>query len=149
MANDSIAEFLRRAQIPRENHSEIEKFLRTQETGSDNLAVLERPDQSIALLKIEGGEATLFSFLPNQSGGRNLVHETYIGKIYDATITQVYAIENLADASALKPERVEIAGSSRLTGMIDLTQTPTRSGQHSWTLSGKPPSLDRDFEPWP
>jgi hypothetical protein len=48
------------------------------------------------------------------------MHETYIGKMYDATITQVHAVENLADASAPKPERVEIAG-SRLGGMINLT----------------------------
>jgi len=119
MANDSIAEFLRLAQIPRENQSEIEKFLRTQETGSNNLAVLERPDEPVALLKIDRGEATLFSFLP-KGDGRGLVHETYIGKVYDATITQVHAVENLVDASAPKPERVEIVG-SRLGGTINLT----------------------------
>jgi len=98
---------------------EIEEFLRRQETDPNTLAVLERPNQPVALLKIHAGEATLFSFLPSHGGG-SLVHETYIGKAYDATITQVHAIENLADASAPKPERVEIAG-SRLAGTINLT----------------------------
>jgi len=97
----------------------VEEFLHRQDAGSDTLAVLERPNQPVALLKIHVGEATLFSFLPSRDG-RSLLHETYIGKIYDATITQVHAVENLADVSASKPERVEIAG-SRLAGTIDLT----------------------------
>jgi hypothetical protein len=117
---DPVADFVRLAAIPRENVSEVEEFLRRQESDSSNtLAVLERPNEPVALLKIHAGEATLFSFLPSQ-GGRTLVHETYIGRIYDATITQVHAVENLADASAPKPERVEIAG-SRLGGIINLT----------------------------
>lgn len=119
MSSDPVADYVRLAAIPREHVSEIEEFLRRQETASNTLAVLERPDQPVALLKIYGGEATLFSFLPSQ-GGRSLVHETYIGKIHDATVTQVLAIEDVADASSLKPEGVEIAG-SRLAGMIDLT----------------------------
>jgi hypothetical protein len=117
--SDPIAEYVRLASIPGENVEEVEEFLRRQESGSDILAVLERPDQPVALLKIHAGEAMLFSFLPSQ-GGRVLMHETYIGKMYDATITQVHAVENLADASAPKPERVEIAG-SRLGGTINLT----------------------------
>ena len=119
MGSDSVGDFMRLAQIPRENALEIEEFLRTQEAESNTLAVLERPDQPVALLKIEHGEATLFSVLPSQRGS-NLVHETYIGKVPDATITQVHAIETLADASALRTERVEIAG-SRLAGIISLT----------------------------
>jgi hypothetical protein len=119
VGSDPVADYMRLAAIPRESVSEVEEFLRRQESGSNTLTVLERPNQPVALLKIHAGEATLFSFLPSQ-GGRTLVHETYIGKIYDATITQVHAIENLADASAPKPERVEIAG-SRLGGMINLT----------------------------
>jgi hypothetical protein len=119
VGSDPVADYVRLAAIPREKLLEIEEFLRRQETDSNTLAVLERPNQPVALLKIYAGEATLFSFFPTQ-GGRSLVHETYIGKIHDATITQVHAIENLADASALKPEGVEIAG-SRLAGMIDLT----------------------------
>jgi hypothetical protein len=107
------------AAIPRENVTEVEAFLRRQESGSNTLAVLERPDQPVAVLKIHAGEATLFSFLPSQRG-RTLVTETYIGKIYDATITQVHAVENLADVSAATPERVEISG-SRLHGTINLT----------------------------
>lgn len=120
MGHDPVADFMRLAAIPRESVSGVEEFLRRQESDSSNtLAVLERPDQPVALLKIHAGEATLFSFLPSQ-GGRSLMHETFIGKIYDATITQVHAVENLADASAPKPERVEIAG-SRLGGTINLT----------------------------
>jgi hypothetical protein len=118
VATDSVGEFMRLAQIPRENAVEIEEFLRTQQAESNTLAVLERPDQPVALLKIEHDEATLFSVLPSQRGS-NLVHETYIGKVPDATITQVHAIETLADASALRTERVEIAG-SRLAGTISL-----------------------------
>jgi hypothetical protein len=117
--SDPVAEYVRLAAIPRENVEEVEEFLRRQESGSDILAVLERQNQPVALLKIHAGEATLFSFLPSQ-GGRILMHETYIGKMYDATITQVHAVENLADASAPKPERVDIAG-SRLGGIINLT----------------------------
>jgi hypothetical protein len=120
VGSDPVADFVRLAAIPHENVSGVEEFLRRQESDSSNtLAVLERSDQAVALLKIHAGEATLFSFLPSQEG-RTLVHETYIGRIYDATITQVHAVENLADASAPKPERVEIAG-SRLGGMINLT----------------------------
>jgi hypothetical protein len=120
VGSDPVADFLRLAAIPLENVSGVEEFLRRQESDSSNtLAVLERPNQPVALLKIHAGEATLFSFLPSQDG-RSLVHETFIGKIYDATITQVHAVENLADASAPKPERVEIAG-SRLGGTINLT----------------------------
>jgi hypothetical protein len=118
VASGAVADFVRRAQIPRDDVQAMEEFLRTQEADSTNtLAVLERPDQSVALLKVtHAGEATLFSFLP----GQQRVHESYIGRVYDAVITQVHAIENAADASALKPERVEIEG-SRLAGTIDLT----------------------------
>ena len=120
MGTDPVADFVRLAAIPRENVSGVEEFLRRQESDSSNtLAVLERSNEPVALLKIHAGEATLFSFLPSEDG-RTLVHETYIGRIYDATITQVHAVENLADTSAPKPERVEIAG-SRLGGMINLT----------------------------
>lgn len=119
MASDPVADYMRLAAIPGENVAEVEEFLRRQESGSDALAVLERPDEPVALLKIDGGEATLFSFLPKRDG-RGLVHETYIGKVYDATITQVHAVENLVDAAAPKPERVEIVG-SRLGGSINLT----------------------------
>ena len=115
MASGPVADYLKLAGIPRENVAEVEGFLRRQETDSNTLAVLERPDQPVALLKISAGEATLFSFLPSE-GGRGLVHETYIGRVYDATITQVHAI----DGAGVEPERVEIAG-SRLAGMIDLT----------------------------
>ena len=119
MGNDPVADYLRLAAIPRENVSEVEEFLRRQESGSNTLAVLERPNQPVALLQIHAGEATLFLFLPSREG-RTLVHETYIGKIYDATITQVHAVESVPGASAPKPERVEITG-SRLGGMINLT----------------------------
>jgi len=119
VGSDPIADYVRLAAIPQENVAEVEEFLHRQDAGSDTLAVLERPNQPVALLKIHVGEATLFSFLPSRDG-RSLLHETYIGKIYDATITQVHAVENLADVSASKPERVEIAG-SRLAGTIDLT----------------------------
>jgi hypothetical protein len=120
MGSDPVADYVRLAAIPRENTTEVEAFLRRQETGSNTLAVLERPsNQPVALLKIHAGDATLFSLLPSQEG-RRLIHETFIGKIYDATITQVHAVENLADVSASKPESVEIAG-SRLGGTINLT----------------------------
>jgi hypothetical protein len=119
VGSDPVAEYMRRAAIPVESAAQVEEFLRRKEIGSNTLAVLERPNQPVALLEINAGEATLFSFRPSQ-GGRDLVHETYIGKAYDATITQVHAIENLGDASAVKPERVEIAG-SRLDGTINLT----------------------------
>jgi hypothetical protein len=119
VGNDPVADYLRLAAIPHENVSEVEEFLRRQESGSHTLAVLERPNQPVALLQIHAGEATLFSFLPSREG-RTLVHETYIGKIYDATITQVHTVESIAGASAPKPERVEITG-SRLDGMINLT----------------------------
>lgn len=119
VGHDPVADYLRLAAIPVENVSEVEEFLRRQETGVNTLAVLERPDLPVALLQIHAGEATLFSFRPSQEG-RSLVHETFIGKTYDATITQVHAIEDIGDAAALKPERAEIAG-SRLAGMISLT----------------------------
>jgi hypothetical protein len=119
VGSDPVANYMKLAAIPRENVTEVEEFLRRQESGSNTLAVLERPDQPVALLKIHAGEATLFSFLPSQRGPA-LVTETYIGKIYDATITQVHAVENLADVSAAIPERVEIRG-SRLNGTINLT----------------------------
>ena len=120
MGSDPVADFVRLAAIPRDDVSGVEEFLRQQQSDSSNtLAVLERTNEPVALLKIHAGEATLFSFLPSEDG-RTLVHETYIGRIYDATITQIHAVENLADASAPKPERVEIAG-SRLAGMINLT----------------------------
>jgi hypothetical protein len=120
VGSNPVADYVRLAAIPGENVSEVEEFLRRQQFDSSNtLAVLERPDLPVALLKIHSGEATVFSFLPSQ-GGPSLVHETFIGKIYDATITQVHAVENLADVSASKPERVEIAG-SRLGGTINLT----------------------------
>jgi hypothetical protein len=122
VGSDPVAEYVRLAAIPRENVEEVEEFLRRQESGSDVLAVLEREDQPIALLRIRAGEATLFSFVPSQDGSV-LMHETYIGKMYGATITQVHAVESLADASASRPDRVEIAG-SRLGGMIDLTHYP-------------------------
>jgi hypothetical protein len=113
-----VAGFVRLAEIPGGSVQGIEEFLRTQEADSTNtLAVLERPDQPVALLKVtHDGEATLFSVPPGQES----VREMYIGRVYDAVITQVHAIENAADASAVKPERVEIEG-SRLAGTIDLT----------------------------
>jgi hypothetical protein len=116
MGSDPVTDYMRLAGIPREHSSEVEKFLRRQESGGDTLAVLERPDQPTALLRVHVGEATLFFFLPTE-GGRALVQETYIGKIYDGTITQVHAV---VDASEPQPERVEITG-SRLGGMINLT----------------------------
>jgi hypothetical protein len=117
VARDAVDDFLRLARIPPGNASEVEAFLRAQGADpTDTLAVLERPDQPVALLRIHHEEATLFSVLSSQQR----VHETYIGRVYDAVITQVHAIENVADASALKPERVEIEG-SRLAGTIDLT----------------------------
>jgi hypothetical protein len=122
LVSSAVADFVKLAQIPRDSVQGIEEFLRTQEADSTNtLAVLERPDQPVALLKVtHAGEATLFSVLP----GQQRVHESYIGRVYDAVITQVHAIENAADASALKPERVEIEG-SRLAGTIDLTSYTT------------------------
>jgi hypothetical protein len=114
---DPVEEFLRLARSP-EDHDVWEKtaqFLRVQESDLDTLAVLEdRPDDpSVALLKISNnGEATLFSVRQSERG--SLIHETYIGKIPDATITQVHAI-----ADAQRTERVEIVG-SRLAGAINL-----------------------------
>ena len=118
VASGAVADFVRLAQIPRDSVQGMEEFLHTQEADSTNTsAVLERPDQPVVLLKVtHAGEATLFSALP----GQQRVHETYIGRVYDAVITQVHAIEPAADASAVKPERVEIEG-SRLAGTIDLT----------------------------
>jgi hypothetical protein len=123
VGSDPVAEYVRLAAIPAENVSEVEEFLHRQEAGSEALAVLERPNQPVALLRIHAGEATVFSFLPSEDG-RSLVHETFIGKIYDATITQVHAVESLSDVSASTPERVEIAG-SRLGGTINLTSYTT------------------------
>jgi hypothetical protein len=119
VGSDPVADYVRLAGIPSENVAGVEEFLRRQESESNTLAVLERPNQPVALLRIHAGEATLFSFPPMPSG-LTAVHETYIGKIYDAFITQIHAVEDLAEASAPKPERVEIAG-SRLGGVIDLT----------------------------
>jgi hypothetical protein len=119
VGRDPVADYVRRAEIPVESAAEVEEFLRGQESGSNVLAVLERSNLPVALLKIHAGYATLFSFLPSE-GGPSRVDETFIGQIYDATITQVHAIENLGDASVLKPERAEIAG-SRLAGTINLT----------------------------
>lgn len=110
---------MRLAAIPPEGASEVEQFLRHKESGADTLAVLERPDQPVALLQIHAGEATLFTFPPSQ-GGRAALHETYIGKIYDAAITQIHAVDDLVDVSGPKPARVEITG-SRLAGVINLT----------------------------
>jgi hypothetical protein len=118
MGRDAVAEYLELAEIPRENAAEVEQFLRLQDTDSNTLAVLERPGQAFALLKIHAEEATLFSF--TSEGERSLVRETYIGKAYDATVTKVHAIENLTEPSLARPERVEIVG-SRLAGTIDLT----------------------------
>jgi hypothetical protein len=122
VSSGAVADFVKLAQIPRDRVQGIEEFLRTQEADSTNtLAVLERPDHPVALLKVtHSGEATLFSVLP----GQQRLQESYIGRVYDAVITQVHAIENAADASALKPERVEIEG-SRLAGTIDLTSYTT------------------------
>ena len=119
MGSDPVADYVRLAAIPSENVAEVEGFLRGQESESNTLAVLERPNEPVALLRIHAGEATLFSLPPTQSG-RTAIHETYIGKIYDAVITQIHAVEDLAEGSGPKPERVEIAG-SRLGGTIDLT----------------------------
>jgi hypothetical protein len=122
VSSGAVADFVKLAQIPRDSVQGIEEFLRTQEADSTNtLAVLERSDHPIALLKVtHAGEATLFSVVP----GQQRLQESYIGRVYDAVITQVHAIENAADASALKPERVEIEG-SRLAGTIDLTSYTT------------------------
>ena len=119
MAHDPVADYMTRAGIPVESAAEVEEFLRGQETGSNTLAVLERSNLPVALLKIQTGDATLFSFLPGE-GEPTRFRETFIGKVYDATITQVHAIESLGDAAALKPERAEIVG-SRLAGTINLT----------------------------
>ena len=53
--NDPVAAFLRLAEIPRENLSEVETFLGTQKADSAALAVLERPDEPVALLKVDRG----------------------------------------------------------------------------------------------
>jgi len=119
VGSDPVGDYVRLAAIPSDNVAEVEEFLRRQDSESKTLAVLERPNQPIALLEIHAGEATLFTFPPSQ-GGRAALHETYIGKIYDAAITQIHALDDLADPSAPKPERVEITG-SRLGGTINLT----------------------------
>jgi hypothetical protein len=119
VGSDPVADYIKLAAIPSENVAEVEEFLRKQQSESNTLAVLERPSQPVVLLRIHAGEATLFSLPPVQRG-RIAIHETYIGKIYDAVITQIHAVEELAQASPPKPERVEIAG-SRLDGTIDLT----------------------------
>ena len=111
---------MRRAEIPIESGAEVEAFLRAHESGSTALAVLERADHSLALLKIEAGYATLLSFLSASESGPSRVQETFIGTVYDATITQVHAIKNVGDTSVRQPERAEIAG-SRLAGTINLT----------------------------
>ena len=119
VGSDPVADYVRLAAIPSDNVAEVEEFLRAQESESNALAVLERPSEPVALLRIRGGEATLFSLSTTQSG-RTAMREIYIGKIYDAVITQIHAVEDLAEPSAPKPERVEIAG-SRLGGVINLT----------------------------
>jgi hypothetical protein len=116
MKNDPVNEFLRLAESP-EDHELLEKtaqFLHSQESKLNTLAVLEeRPDDHpVALLKIANGEATVFSVRQSERG--SFIHETYIGKVPDATITQVHAI-----ADAQRTERVEIVG-SRLAGTIKL-----------------------------
>jgi hypothetical protein len=118
VSSGAVADFVRLAPIPRDSVQGVEDFLRTQESDSTNtLAVLERPDHPVALLKVtQSGEATLFSVPP----GQQRLQESYIGRVYDAVITQVHALEDAADAAGLKPERVEIEG-SRLGGTIDLT----------------------------
>ena len=119
MRSNPVTEYMTLAAIPRESATEVKEFLRRQESGSDTLAVLERHVQPIALLRIHAGEATLSTFPPNE-GGRAALHETYIGKIYDATITQIHEVDDLGDASAPKPAGVEVTG-SRLDGTINLT----------------------------
>jgi hypothetical protein len=114
--NDPVTEFLRLAESP-EDHELLERtaeFLRAQDSELNTLAVVdERPDhQPVALLQIANGEATFFSVRQSERG--SLIHETYIGKIPDATNTQVHAI-----ADAQRTERVEIVG-SRLAGTINL-----------------------------
>lgn len=113
---DPVTEFLRRAESPDDDEllERTTQFLRVQESALNTLAVLdERPDdQPVALLKIANGEATFFSVRQSERG--SLIHETYIGKIPDATITQVHAI-----GDAQSTERVEIVG-SRLAGTINL-----------------------------
>lgn len=113
---DPVTEFLRRAESPDDDEllERTAQFLRVQESALNTLAVLdERPDdQPVALLKIANGEATFFSVRQSERG--SLIHETYIGKIPDATITQVHAI-----GDAQSTERVEIVG-SRLAGTINL-----------------------------
>jgi len=114
--NDPVTEFLRLAESPRD-HELLERtaqFLHAQESESNTLAVLdERPDdQPVALLKVSNGEATYFAVRQSERG--SLIRETYIGKIPDATITQVHAI-----GDAQRTERVEIVG-SRLAGTINL-----------------------------
>jgi hypothetical protein len=115
---DLVTEYMRLAAIPPEGASEVEQFLRRKDSRADTFAVLERPGQPIALLQIHAGEATLFTFPPSQDG-RAALHETYIGKIYDAAITQIHSVDDLVDGSAPKPARVEITG-SRLAGVINL-----------------------------
>jgi hypothetical protein len=123
--SDPVTEFLRLAESLEDHEllERTERFLRDQQSDLNTLAVLEkRPDdQPVALLKIADGEATLFSV--RQSEGRSLIHETYIGKIYGATITQVRAI-----ADAKRTERVEIVG-SRLGGTINLKYYTTEEQQ--------------------
>ena len=119
VSSDPVGDYVRLAAIPTDNVAEVEEFLRRQDSESNTLAVLERANQPVALLQIHAGEATLFTFPPSE-GGRGALHETYIGKVYDAAITQIHAVDDLADAAAPKPKRVEITG-SRLAGTIDLT----------------------------
>jgi hypothetical protein len=119
VGHDPVADYLKAAEIPVESAAEVEQFLRGRKPGSTVLAVLERPNLPVALLEIHAGYATLFSFFASEDGPSR-IHETFIGKVYDATVTQIHAIENLGDGSVLKPERAEIAG-SRLAGTINLT----------------------------
>jgi hypothetical protein len=119
LGSDPVGDYVRLAAIPSDNVTDVERFLRRQESGSNTLALLERPNQPPALLQIHAGEATLFTF-PTSQGEGTALREMYIGKIYDAAITEIHAVDDLVDASAPKPARVEIRG-SRLAGMINLT----------------------------
>ena len=123
VGSDPVTEYMRLAAIPPDGASDVEHFRRRQDSGADTLAVLERPDQPIALLQIHAGEATLFTFPPSQ-GGRAALHETYIGKIYDAAITEVHPVDDPVDTSVPKLARLEITG-SRLAGTINLTTYST------------------------
>src|SRR5690242_15506864 len=55
VGGDPVAEYVRLAAIPREHISDVEEFLYRQQVGSDTVAVLERPGQPVALLRIHAG----------------------------------------------------------------------------------------------